>query len=204
MGSTERRRASAGNQGVLRGFEARSSSDRLFFAVHPDPHTAQRIVALAETLRAKHGLRGKPLPADRVHITLHHLGDHCGLPGALIETASAAAAKIAMPPFEVTLDGVASFPGRDRRPCILRSGAADANQALHALQSDLGERLREAGLGRYIERRFTPHVTLLYDERGIIPEIVPPITWAVRSFALVHSLLGRGEHRVLAGWDLET
>jgi 2'-5' RNA ligase len=177
--------------------------DRLFFAVHPDPRTAQRIVALAETLRTKHGLRGKPIPANRVHVTLHHLGDYCGFPESLIETVSTAAARIAMPPFEIRLDCIASFPGRGKRPCVLRSGAADTNQALHALQSDLGAGLRDAGLGRYIERRFTPHVTLLYDEREIVAEAVPPIVWNARAFALVHSLLGRGEHRVLAAWDLK-
>ncbi|HJU07993.1 MAG TPA: RNA 2',3'-cyclic phosphodiesterase [Rhodanobacteraceae bacterium] len=175
----------------------------MFFAVHPDPQAAQRIVELATTLRAKHGLRGKSIPANRVHITLHHLGDHCGLPESLIETASSAAAGIAMPPFQVALDCVGNFPGRGKRPCVLRSGAADANQVLHALQSDLGARLRDAGLGRHVERRFTPHVTLLYDEREVGPEIVQPIAWTVRTFALVHSLLGRGEHRVLAAWNLK-
>lgn len=171
--------------------------------MHPDPQAAQRIIELAETLRAKHGSRGKPIPANRVHVTLHHLGDYCGLPESLIETASTAAARIAMPPFEVALDCIGSFPGRGKRPCVLRNEAAGTNQALHALQSDLGARLRDAGLGRHIERRFTPHVTLLYDEREVSPEIVQPIVWTVSSFALVHSLLGRGEHRVLAAWDLE-
>jgi 2'-5' RNA ligase len=203
VGSTERRRASRENQGTLGGFERCPASDRLFFAVHPDPHTAQQMVALAEMLRVEHGLRGKRLPADRLHVTLHHLGDHCGLPESLIEAARAAATSIAMPPFETMLDCAGSFPGRGKRPCVLRSATAGANQALHALQGKLGERLREAGLGRYIERRFTPHVTLLYDERGIAAEAIPPIAWTVHQFALVHSLLGRGEHRVLAVWDFK-
>ncbi len=178
------------------------SRDRLFFAVYPDPQAAQRLIELAEALRARHGLHGKPIPANRVHITLHHLGDYCGLPEPLIETAGAAASRIAMSPFQVTLDCVSSFTGRGKRPCVLRSGDADANQALHALQDNLGARLRDAGLGRHVERRFTPHVTLLYDERVVRPESVQPIAWAVRRLALVHSLLGRGEHRVLAAWEL--
>lgn len=172
--------------------------DRLFFALYPDAETAERIRALAETLRAKYGMRGKPIPADRVHITLHHLGDYCGLPESLIATASAVAAGIAMPPFEVRLDCAASFPGGARkRPCVLRSGAVDANPELFALQGSLGRSLQGAGLGRQVERRFTPHATLLYDERGVVSEAVPPIVWTARSFALVHSLLGRGEHRTL-------
>lgn len=201
---TERRVKSPEGQGTLDGFDARPPRDRLFFAVHPDSQTAGRIIAVSEALRTKHGLRGKTIPAERLHVTLHHLGDYRGLPEAVIAAAGAAAAQIAMPPLEVRFDRVASFGGGTRaRPCVLRSEAADANPALLALQSELGAHLRDAGLGRHIEQRFTPHVTLLYDERGMAAEAVPPITWTVHRFALVHSLLGRGEHRVLATWPLE-
>lgn len=178
--------------------QASAPRDRLFFALYPDAETAEKMRALAETLRAKYGMRGKAIPDDRLHITLHHLGDYCGLPESLIATASAVAARISMPPFEVRLDCTASFPGgAGKRPCVLRSGAADANRELYALQHGLGESMHAAGLGRQVERRFTPHATLLYDERGMLAEAVPPIVWTVRSFALVHSLLGRGEHRTL-------
>lgn len=187
----------------LGGFTAQPASDRLFFAVHPDAQAAQRIVELARSLRARHGLRGNTLPAERLHVTLHHLGDHAGLPEPLIAAASEAAARIAVPPFDACFDCVASFPGGARkRPCVLRGGKEDSNPGLFALQAELGERLRAAGLGRYIERRFTPHVTLLYDESRLAPEPVPPIGWRVREFALVHSLIGRGEHRIVARWSL--
>lgn len=190
---------------MLGGFAARPASDRLFFAVHPDAYAARHIIELARSLRARHGLRGNPLPAERVHVTLHHLGDHAGLPESLIAAASEAAVRIAVPPFEAGFDCVASFPGHARkRPCVLRSGKDDSNPGLFALQAELGERLRAAGLGRYIERRFTPHVTLLYDESRLAPEAVPPIVWRVREFALVHSLIGKGEHRVLGRWSLRS
>lgn len=194
---------SSGRQGELGGFAAPPQSDRLFFAVHPDAQAAQRIVELAQSVRARHSLRGNPLRADRVHVTLHHLGDHAGLPESLIAAAREAAAKLITPPFEASFDCVASFAGRARkRPCVLRGGKDDSNPALLALQGALGDRLRVAGLGRYIERRFTPHVTLLYDERTLAPESVFPIGWRVREFALVHSLLGKNEHRVLGRWSL--
>ncbi|MGH8213338.1 MAG: RNA 2',3'-cyclic phosphodiesterase [Rhodanobacteraceae bacterium] len=201
---TERQDKPPRGQATLDGFATQPAVDRLFFAVHPDAQAAQQIGALAQTLHAKHGLRGKPLPADRLHITLHHLGDYGGLPESLIEAANAAAARMAMPPFEVRFDRVASFAGGARkRPCVLRSEAPDANPALIALQAGLGAHLRDAGLGTHVERRFTPHVTLLYAERGITEAVVPPIAWIVRGFALVHSLLGRGQHRILRAWPLE-
>jgi len=199
---TERRDESPGGQGTLGGFDARPPSDRLFFAVHPDPQTARRIVALAEALRTKHGLRGKPVIAERLHVTLHHLGDHGGLPESLIAAAGDAAARITTPPFEAGFDRVASFArGARSRPCVLRSGTAGANPELLALQAGLAAHLRDAGLGRYVERHFTPHVTLLYADSEVA-EAVPPIGWTVRGFALVHSLLGRGRHRILQSWPL--
>lgn len=199
----ERRRAQAGRQLAFGAIAAQPISDRLFFAVHPDAQATLRIVELAQSLRAAHGLRGNPVRADRLHVTLHHLGDHAGLPEALVTTASEVAARLSAPPFEIGFDCVASFPGRaQKRPCVLRAAQQHANAALSAFQCALGERLRAAGLGRYVERRFTPHVTLLYDERALAPEAVAPIGWDVREFALVHSLIGRGEHRVLGCWKL--
>lgn len=188
----------------LGGFTAQAPGDRLFFALYPDAHTAQRIVELAQRTRAAHGLRGKPLRADRVHVTLHHLGDHAGLPGVLVEAASEAAAAVVMPPFAVSFDRVASFPGRaGKRPCVLRGEDEHSNEPQYAFQRALGERLQARGLGRHVERRFLPHVTLLYDERLLPPEAVDPIGWSVREFVLIHSLLGRTEHRVLGRWSLD-
>jgi len=184
-------------------FDAPPVTDRLFFAIFPDAETAAGIARHAATLRASHQLSGRPLAPERFHVTLHHLGDHAGLPESLIAAASAAAAKLMTPPFEASFDCVASFAGHARRrPCVLRSQAEESNAPLFALQGALGDRLRAAGLGRYIERRFTPHVTLLYDERTLAPEAVIPIGWRVREFALIHSLLGKNEHRVLRRWSL--
>lgn len=189
---------------ALGGLALQPPSDRLFFAVYPDTQAAQRIVELAQSVRAKHHMRGNPLRVDRVHVTLHHLGDHAGLPESLVAAASGAAGDMAMPPFELSFDCAASFPGRARkRPCVLRSGEGNSNAALFAFQAALGERLRASGLGRHVERRFTPHVTLLYDERTLAPEPVPPVGWTVREFVLIHSLLGKTEHRVLGRWSLE-
>ena len=58
------------------------------------------------------------------------------------------------------------------------------------------------GLARLVERRFTPHVTLLYDHCHVTAQPVPAIAWRVHGFVLVHSLLGRTEHRVLGRWEL--
>lgn len=182
-------------------FAAQRPTDRLFFAVFPDAGAAGRIVAVAQTLHAEHGLSGKPLRVERVHITLHHLGDHAGLPQSIVDVANEAAARVTSPPFDVTFDSASSFAGPPRnRPLVLRGGAGLGG--LIDLQCELGEKMKASGLTRFVERAFTPHVTLLYDDSMLPPEPVEPIAWHVREFVLVHSLLGRTEHRILGRWAL--
>lgn len=152
-------------------------------------------------LRGQHALRGQPLQTDRLHVTLHHLGDYAGLPADVLAAANAAAGGVAAGAFDVAFDSVASFPARGRAaPFVLRGG--EALVPLHTFQRLLGERMAGCGLARLVERRFTPHVTLLYDRCNVATQAVQPIVWRVRGFALVHSLLGRTEHRVLGRWDL--
>lgn len=190
-------------QASLAGFEPAVATDRLFFAVFPDPETAVRIAALARDLHDRHHLRGKPLRSDRLHVTLHHLGDHAGLPRGVVDAAGVAAERAAATaPFQAAFDSVSSFAGRSRnRPCVLR-GAGDDLAPLVALQQELGAAMAAAGLGRHVGRDFTPHVTLLYDDRGLEPQPVERIAWTVRDVVLVHSLLGRTEHRILGRWPL--
>ena len=185
----------------LDGIAPQAPSARLFFAAYPDAETAQGIFELAQPVRASRGLRGSPIPAERLHVTLHHLGDHPELPEPLVAAAGEAAAQVRAASFDVRFDRIGSFAGRSRsRPCILRA-AEGANAPLLDLQRLLGERLVAAGLGRHVERRFTPHVTLFY-AAGIETQAVEPVVWTVRGFALVHSLLGRGQHRIVRAWPL--
>jgi len=176
-------------------------TDRLFFAVFPDAATAARIGDMARELRLRHGLRGKPVREDRLHATLHHLGDFAGLPGDLVARARSAADGVSLPAFDVALDSVASFVGRKSgKPFVLRGDGGNA--PLHALHEALADAMRATGATLPRGKRFVPHVTLLYDDAIVAAEPVPPIAWRVREFVLVHSLLGRTEHRVLGRWPL--
>lgn len=193
------RSASADDQQTLPGMEATRPTDRLFFAVYPDAETAARIGDLAQRLRSEHALRGAPLRNERFHITLHHLGDYVGLPGNVVSAATEAADRMAASAFEVRFDSVSSFPGRRREhPFVLRG--TSGLDALLTLHRQLGECLVVAGLGRHVDRAFTPHATLLYDQRELPLQSVDPITWKVGEFVLVDSLLGKTEHRILRRW----
>ncbi|MBO9662566.1 2'-5' RNA ligase family protein [Dokdonella sp.] len=188
-------------QPSLAGFAPAAPTDRLFLAVYPDAAAAERIAALAQTLRERHGLRGRPLAAERLHVTLHHLGDYVDVPGDVVRMAGAAAERVEASPFEVGFDRAESFAARSgKKPFVLLGEHGIAHLA--ELQRALGEALRASGLARWVAPRFTPHVTLLYDDAAIAAQPVEPVRWRVEEFVLVHSLLGRSQHTPLARWRL--
>jgi len=177
------------------------ATDGLFFAIFPDASAAARIASIAQSLRAGEGLLGRPQPADRLHATLHHIGGHIGLRTDLVAAAEAAAARVAMAPFEVAFDSVSSFGGRaGNLPLVLRAGSGAGT--LEALHAALGAQMAAAGLGRWVKPAFVAHVTLLYDGRSVAPRAIEPVAWTVREFVLVHSLLGRSKYRMLGRWPL--
>ena len=181
-------------------FDAPPATDRLFFAIFPDPATAADIARRADALRTAHRLSGRPLAAERFHITLHHLGDHAGVRRDIVAMAGEAAQAIATAPFEVAFDRAASFHNGGNNPFVLQGG--DGLEALKAFQRDLGLAMARAGGGKWVDKTFTPHVTMLYDRQLIGEQAIEPVRWTVGGFTLVHSLLGRTEHIPLARWTL--
>ena len=94
---------------------------------------------------------------ERIHLTLHFLGH---LPRTDVEQLEPALASVvaAHQRFRLAAAGVGAFPDI-RRPRVLWAGVAGADlPRLTALQSDLGDRLRQAGVTS--EDRFHPHLTL--------------------------------------------
>jgi 2'-5' RNA ligase len=179
-------------------------TDGLFFAVYPDPNTAAGIAKFAQQLcadvRLRSGVRSKPLPANRLHVTLRHLGNFAGgLPADLVEAAKRAAASVSMAPFTVEFDALASFAKKPRAGPAVLVGENGVG-GLQALHDALEARLQDDGIEP--DARFTPHVTLAYGMPWIARRVAEPACWNVREFALMHSLLGRTRHIVLARWPL--
>lgn len=186
------------------GFELPPPSrpiDRLFLGAFPDLDAAKRAANLSRSLRTELNLRGRPLPPERLHITLHHIGDYAGLPPRVVAAICDAAATVGMGPFEVEFDRVASFSGRPgNRPLVLRG--SDGLAELMKFQRGLGAAITRARVGRPVASQFTPHMTLLYDDIQVEDRAVEPIRWTVNEFILVHSLLGQTRHVPLARWSL--
>lgn len=175
-------------------------TDRLFFAIFPPAEVAKRIEKIQRGLRAKHQLSGRLIAVDRLHVTLCHLGDYAGPPADVLRKAGEAADRLAAPPFEVMFDRAGSFSGRPRnRPLVLGGGEGVAG--VEALQRALHEAMKRSGLGGWA-RPYTPHMTLLYDHRGVAVQAIEPVRWAVTEVTLVHSLLGRTQHVHLGRWAL--
>lgn len=190
-------------QDSLPGLDQRSQTDRLFFCLFPPPLACDAIAGTADDLRAEHSLTGRPVEPKRLHVTLHHLGDHIDAREDIVQAASGAASRIALAPFEFSLWSASSFAGREgNHPCVLLG--PEERQPVHGLWRELSNQLMAAGLGRYLKREFTPHVTLLYDKRVLAPQAIDAIEWTVRDFSLVRSLLGQGRHQVLGTWPLRS
>jgi 2'-5' RNA ligase len=191
-------------QFLFDGFQpASAATDRLLFLIYPDSETAAHIAARTPKLSQKHSLRGRPVAPDRLHITLHHLGEHVGVPRDMVTLAHEAAASLSFRPFDVMFDRVVSFGGKPGNlPFVLRG---EGLAGLTLFQQALGAAMRKTGsrLGKWAEPNFTPHVTLLYDGQSVAEQATEPIGWTVREFVLVHSLIGQTRHVVLGRWPLK-
>jgi RNA 2',3'-cyclic 3'-phosphodiesterase len=178
-----------------------SQKDRIFLACLPDEKTAAHIYALAETLKAQHKLDGALILPEHLHVTLFHLGDWNGLPDAIVGYARAAAEQVRAAPFEVTFTRAESFRNRTGVFPFVLTGDRHAT-AWQPLHTALGDALKNNGLGGATQGDFKPHITLARDETRVKPAAIEPITWTVRDFVLIHSLLGKTTHIHLGRWTL--
>jgi 2'-5' RNA ligase len=172
-------------------------SRSLFFAIRPDVGATGRLTYLMERLGRDGIMPGRSVEPDRLHITLHHLGDFDDqIPPNLAPTASMAAAT----------GEDAAFWGRFRScggtigPFLLR--ASDGARTLRMFRQTLSEALIKAGLRRHVASAFNPHMTLSYDFGDTPEQIIEPIDWTIREFALIESLLGKHEHIERGCWSL--
>jgi 2'-5' RNA ligase len=175
---------------------------RLFFALRPDAQVARAIEFATAAIKASGRVSGRWVQPSKHHLTVHFLGNHAGRPASLIERARAAAQQVRLAPFEIELDRVETFGGRRQSPCILRCPLR-SDRALEILRATLGYALADAGLAHWLEKRFTPHVTIGYVDRGLSePIAIQTLTWRVQDFALVESHGPAAQHEVLDQWPL--
>lgn len=165
---------------------------RLFFRIWPDIAATDTLTQLMQHLRNEGQMPGRPVDPDRLHVTLHHLGNFVDqLPPTLVPTPKMAATTVRMPPFDVVFDRLIGTT----RSLLLRP--SDGLQALRSFRKALSTALIEAGLRRHMRPDFSPHVSLLYDFSDIPEQPINPIRWTAQEFALIESWLGEHRHSVL-------
>jgi len=173
-------------------------TDRLFFAILPDAGAAAHAELFAQQIAVAHGLSGKPLATERLHVTLHHLGDYAGLPHEIVAALHRAVSALRFPPFEVVLDRAMTFGRSGRRPVVL-GGRSSGVAGLVAIQQAL-----LAAIGGRASGTFAPHLSLLYDEQAVPEHDVAPIAWIAREFVLFRSPINQPKrgYETLARWPL--
>lgn len=181
-------------------------ADSLFFALRPDAQAAARIHALARRVHATLQSNGKLLAIDRLHVTLNFLGQYPTLPPELPQIAADAARTVRGAAFQLCFQRLMSFDARGRRPSraspvvLVRD---DDCEPLRALRTHLLLAVKKTGCFVRTEASTTPHMTLFYDRKQVPEQEVERICWSAHEFLLVHSLVGKSEHRVLARYALQ-
>jgi 2'-5' RNA ligase len=74
------------------------------------------------------------------------------------------------------------------------------NAPLHQLHHTLAAALALYDHSR--RKKFTPHLTLLYDHRSVPEQQIEPVSWVVREIVLVDSWVGQTKHVVHVRWPL--
>lgn len=151
---------------------------RLFIGLMPDADVRDALIAHQE--RWFRGA-GAPTRADRLHMTIHFLGEIDATREWAVRSALAGED---VAPFDLVLRTPECWSGG---VAVLR---ADDHPALNDLHARLSARLLHAGIASY-RADFKPHVTLARGATNTAPpEAAPPVLWTIREFALVWSRPG--------------
>lgn len=161
--------------------EGKPASTRLFTALWPDDKVRN---ALREWRDAwAWPSSASPVPTDKLHITLHFLGN---LPSERVPELVEGLA-VPFTPFRLDLGHAKLWP---HGIAVLEPHLEP--EELLQLHASLGQALLSLGL-QPEERKFRPHVTMSRRAgNAVAPVEGPPIAWDVRSYALVESQPGNG------------
>jgi len=179
----------------MRNEKGAVATQRLFFALWPEPDLQQLLAKTAATLLPKAG--GRPVPAANLHCTLVFLGNVDAAQRSCLEDA---ASRVEAKPFALQFDRFGYF----RRPQAAWFGCAVTPPALRELVAGLNHAAGVCGFPSE-QRPYAVHLTVMRKLRcdpGSLPLL--PISWEVGRFALVESVSGdAGVHyQPLRFWQL--
>jgi 2'-5' RNA ligase len=165
-----------------------------FFALRPGAGDAARIDAFAGRLLASHGVAGKRIGPERLHVSLDAVGHD--VDAETVDAACRAADMVQAAAFEVCFDAVETYGGPS---LVLLPG--DGLAAVQALRLTLACALADEGFKP--PKAYGPHMTLCHDPRpSLVRTSVESIGFRAAEFALVKSHLGFSRHEVVRTWPL--
>ena len=153
--------------------------------------------------RLKHGLTGKLLAPEQLHMGLiglrSDLGVHAGLRVGACRPGDAGRSS----DHNVVVRSDARSGQQLGAACGARSCSAVARAfaARPSMQLAIEIAMHELGIG-VAGRRHVPHVMVLDGWRGSVEEAIEPVRWTATEFVLLHSLRSRREPVVLGRWAL--
>ena len=172
---------------------APAPTQRLFFALWPQPELREQLARLARDVPAE----ASPVADHNLHLTLVFLGN---ITADARNCLSATAAELRAPRFTLTLDQVGYWP----QPRVLWLGVNHIPDALLTLVGGLNAVLAKCGLTPE-SRSYQPHITLRRKaERPQGELLVQPLEWKAESFCLVESSNETNGmvYRILNSWNL--
>ncbi|WP_420136844.1 2'-5' RNA ligase family protein [Sphingomonas sp.] len=170
------------------------AAHNVFFAIRPPQDIRARIAEATASLP----VGGRPLRPGRLHISTLNLVHEDIVPPGLGEEAAEAAASVRYEPFEVRFDRLVAGA---KSMLLLPSNPLEE---LRMFRERLGFTLIRSGLPFTMERRFNPHITLLYGNALTFETAIEPIRWTVDDFVLIDSHIGKTKHVELGRWTLQS
>ncbi len=180
--------------------------NRLFFGILLDDADAAQTLRCGRQLARKNRLSNRLIDAERLHISLHHVGDFKRIPSWAEFAANQAGDAVSMTSFDAVLPEVTSFrafPRADGRPPRHPFVCLGVGKGLFELHDSLGQAMRNIGLRAGSKVGFVPHVTLLYDRKEMPVQRIEPIRLTVDRFCLIHSWRGLSRYTTLQSWELQ-
>lgn len=168
-----------------------------FFALRPAVPDALGIAAFAQELLAAHGVAGKPIDAERLHVTLELVGHD--VDSEWLERACQAADALKHASVDVRFDAAMTFSAPSGPFVLLGDAGLDG---VRELRTALACAMADKGFTP--SRSYEPHMTLGYDPRHRIvrfPLAAPG--FRATEFCLIKSHIGFSRHEVLRRWQLE-
>lgn len=173
----------------------------LYFAALPDPEIAKLAAEMTVDQSRRNGLMRTARKHDLYHATIYPIDIVSRSQEEATFAALEAGSTICLKSFPLTFDRAGTFGNGNNRQYVL--WCRDGNEGLATLRRELDAAMQSMGFESGTSGSFQPHMTLFYCNH-ILPDVIleAPIAWTVKTFTLVNSFQGDGEHGHVWHWPL--